>query len=301
MGRSCCEPDRDKGLRDSGLGASCRPTRASQNGTTTMRFEDRDAGPDRRHGRTAGDQCLVRRAGRGGRTRRRGRHDLRLLGLDADGGVRGGPASPRAAARSVHARRPVVLARRSGAHLERRARAPAHRLRPRGRAAPRLLEQGDAPRDSRRRPHAAAAGPRQLRRASRATTAPSRPRWRPAATIDIVHVRYSAAHPGAERDVFPHLPAENRPGIVVVHGHELGPAPQSALHARTASARPRRATATGSSLSHPDVDVCATGPASADHVEQAIAARELGPMSEEELAWMRRVGVEVRRRAWLKQ
>jgi predicted aldo/keto reductase-like oxidoreductase len=54
-------------------------------------------------------------------------------------------------------------------------------------------------------------------------------------------------------------------------------------------------------LSHPDVDVCATGPSSADHVEQAIAAREQGPMQDEELAWMRRVGVEVRRRAWLKQ
>jgi hypothetical protein len=36
-------------------------------------------------------------------------------------------------------------------------------------------------------------------------------------------------------------------------------------------------------------------------IRQAIEARELGPMSADELAWMRRVGVEVRRRAWLKQ
>jgi hypothetical protein len=49
------------------------------------------------------------------------------------------------------------------------------------------------------------------------------------------------------------------------------------------------------------VDVCATGPASAVHVQHAIEARELGPMQDQELAWMRRVGVEVRRRAWLKQ
>ena len=32
--------------------------------------------------------------------------------------------------------------------------------------------------------------------------------------IDIFHVRYNAVHSGAERDVFPHLPADGRPGIV---------------------------------------------------------------------------------------
>ena len=32
--------------------------------------------------------------------------------------------------------------------------------------------------------------------------------------IDLFHVRYNAVHTGAERDVFPHLPAENPPGIV---------------------------------------------------------------------------------------
>ena len=33
--------------------------------------------------------------------------------------------------------------------------------------------------------------------------------------VDILHVRYNAVHPGAERDIFPKLPApEVRPGIV---------------------------------------------------------------------------------------
>src|SRR5271169_5112932 len=33
--------------------------------------------------------------------------------------------------------------------------------------------------------------------------------------VDILHVRYNAVHPGAERDIFPKLPApEARPGIV---------------------------------------------------------------------------------------
>jgi predicted aldo/keto reductase-like oxidoreductase len=118
--------------------------------------------------------------------------------------------------------------------------------------------------------------------------------------FDIVHLRYSAAHPGAERDVFARLPDENRPGIVSFTGTSWG----QLLNPKYTPAGERTPTASDCYrfvLSHPDVDVCATGPSSVDHVEQAIAARELGPMQEEELAWMRRVGVEVRRRAWLRQ
>jgi aryl-alcohol dehydrogenase-like predicted oxidoreductase len=119
--------------------------------------------------------------------------------------------------------------------------------------------------------------------------------------FDIVHLRYNAAHPGAERDLFPHLPAAAaRPGIVGFTGTSWGQLlnPRYTPHGeRTPSASDCYRFV----LSNPDIDVCATGPASADHVEQAIAARELGPMSDEELAWMRRVGAEVRRRAWLKQ
>ena len=117
---------------------------------------------------------------------------------------------------------------------------------------------------------------------------------------DVVHLRYSAAHPGAERDVFPHLAAENRPGIVAFTttnwGRLLNP-----RYTPDGERTPNASDCYRFVLSHPDVEVCATGPASADHVEQAIAARERGPMSEDELDWMRRVGVEVRRRAWLKQ
>ena len=43
-------------------------------------------------------------------------------------------------------------------------------------------------------------------------------------------------------------------------------------------------------LSNPAVDVCMTGPASAAQFQEALDAWERGPMSAEELAWMRRVG-----------
>ena len=43
-------------------------------------------------------------------------------------------------------------------------------------------------------------------------------------------------------------------------------------------------------LSNPAVDVCMTGPANEAQADDALRAIDLGPMSEEELAWMRRVG-----------
>lgn len=44
-------------------------------------------------------------------------------------------------------------------------------------------------------------------------------------------------------------------------------------------------------LSRPEVDVCMTGPSNAAQMEEALRALDQGPMSEAELAWMRRVGV----------
>jgi len=43
-------------------------------------------------------------------------------------------------------------------------------------------------------------------------------------------------------------------------------------------------------LTRPEVDVCMTGPKDAAQMEHALEALRLGPMSEDELAWMRRVG-----------
>ena len=116
--------------------------------------------------------------------------------------------------------------------------------------------------------------------------------------FDIVHVRYNAAHPGAERDVFPHLPAESRPGMVAFTATSWG----QLLNPKYTPAGERTPTAADCYrfvLSHPAVDLCVTGPATDAQVEDAIAARQMGPLSAEDLAWMTRVGAEVRRRAWL--
>jgi len=108
----------------------------------------------------------------------------------------------------------------------------------------------------------------------------------------IFHVRYNAVHPGAERDVFPSLDGRtgaDRPGIVTYTTTSWG---QLCDPGRVpAGERPPTGTdCYRFALSNPHVDVCLAGPDSPDQMRQALEALELGPMDEEELAWMRRVG-----------
>lgn len=106
----------------------------------------------------------------------------------------------------------------------------------------------------------------------------------------IVHVRYNAVHPGAEREVFPLLAANgNRPGMVAFTATSWG----QLLNPKRVPPGERVPTAADCYrfvLSNPAVDVCMTGPANEGHVTEALRAIELGPMSAEELGWMRRVG-----------
>lgn len=110
--------------------------------------------------------------------------------------------------------------------------------------------------------------------------------------IDIWHLRYNAVHRGAEREVFPALDGRDvasRPGVVTYTttrwGHLCDPS-------RTP---PGERTPDGTDcirfvLTGGHVDTAISGPSRPEHVEQATRALELGPMNDEELAWMRRVG-----------
>ena len=110
------------------------------------------------------------------------------------------------------------------------------------------------------------------------------------ADVGIVHVRYNAVHTGAEREVFPLLPGNgNRPGMVAFTATSWS----QLLDPKRVPPGERVPTATDCYrfvLSNPAVDVCMTGPANEAHATEALRALELGPMSVEELAWMRRVG-----------
>ena len=118
--------------------------------------------------------------------------------------------------------------------------------------------------------------------------------------FDIIHFRYNAAHPGAEKDIFPHLPVLNRPGLVsftaTSWGQLLGDfkvLPGLFMGAHPIPKGERVPTATDCYryvLSRPEVDVCLTGPSNAARIEEGLEAVTRGPMTEEELAWMQRVG-----------
>lgn len=103
------------------------------------------------------------------------------------------------------------------------------------------------------------------------------------------HVRYNAVHRGAEKEVFPRVTGPARPGIASFTATCWG----RLLDARRVPNGERVPTATDCYrfvMTHPGVDVCLTGPSNAAHAEAALAALDRGPMTEDELDWMRRVG-----------
>lgn len=108
--------------------------------------------------------------------------------------------------------------------------------------------------------------------------------------INLVHVRYNAAHPGAESEIFPHLqPPGERPGIVAFTATSWA----QLMNPRRVPKGERVPTATDCYrfvLSNPAVNVCITGPKNDQQAEAGMEALRLGAMSEDEMAWMRRVG-----------
>lgn len=109
-----------------------------------------------------------------------------------------------------------------------------------------------------------------------------------AADFDIFHVRYNAAHRGAEEEVFAKL-SDPRPGMVTYTATRwrqlLDP-----KRMPPGEATPRASDCYRFTLTHPMVDVCMTGPKDLEEMKEALATLDRGPLSAEELAWMRRVG-----------
>jgi aryl-alcohol dehydrogenase-like predicted oxidoreductase len=111
--------------------------------------------------------------------------------------------------------------------------------------------------------------------------------------FDALMVRYNAAHPGAEREVFPLLPEANRPGVVSFTATRWGTLLDPHSMPRSA-ATPRAADCYRFALTNPHIDVCLAGPRNANELDEALRALSRGPMDAGELAWMRRVGGHVR-------
>ena len=111
--------------------------------------------------------------------------------------------------------------------------------------------------------------------------------------FDIFHIRYSAAHPGAESATFPYLQGDQRPGVVSYTATRWGQLLQEKKMPPGESA-PSASDCYRFVLSHPAVDICMTGPKNLEQMREALRTLDLGPMSEVELARMKKIGNYIR-------
>ncbi|MBU2552528.1 MAG: aldo/keto reductase [Proteobacteria bacterium] len=106
---------------------------------------------------------------------------------------------------------------------------------------------------------------------------------------DLFHVRYNAAHRGAEAEVFAPLEGDSRPGLVAFTATRwrrlLDPRKMPSGEPPLSAADCYRFV-----LSHPMVDVCMTGPRNTAQMHEALKALELGPLGPDELERIRRIG-----------
>jgi aryl-alcohol dehydrogenase-like predicted oxidoreductase len=113
--------------------------------------------------------------------------------------------------------------------------------------------------------------------------------------LTAIMVRYNAAHPGAETEVFPRL-GDDPPGVVAYTATRWGDLINPKL-APAGEPTPRASDCYRFALSNPGVQVCIAGPKNREELDEAMAALDRGPMREDELAWMKRVGAEVKKHA----
>ena len=107
--------------------------------------------------------------------------------------------------------------------------------------------------------------------------------------FDCFHVRYSAAHRGAETETFPYLKGKDRPGVVsftatawkrLLNPKKMPPGetPPTAIDCYRFV------------LSNPAVDVCMMGARSKEQMRENLKILDQGPMTKTELDRMRRIG-----------
>jgi len=114
--------------------------------------------------------------------------------------------------------------------------------------------------------------------------------------LDVFMIRYNAKHPGAEKDIFPHL-ATREPAVIAytalawqqlirpVKGIEMPPYPGSEQAPPLTPALCYRFV-----LSSPHVHVAITGPKDRAQLKANLDCMQQGPLSDEQMAWVREYG-----------
>lgn len=116
--------------------------------------------------------------------------------------------------------------------------------------------------------------------------------------IDLFMIRYSAKHPGAEQDIFPHL-SKRKPAVVAYTALAWGQLIRP-VQGITMPPWPGKESFNGPPLSpelcyrfvftNPDVHVVLTGPQNREQLKQNLATIQQGPLNAEEMQWIRQYG-----------
>lgn len=105
--------------------------------------------------------------------------------------------------------------------------------------------------------------------------------------LDFFMIRYNAAHPGAETDIFPYLP-EKKPVIAAYTAtcwRKLLKPPRGWLQPAATAGDCFRFC-----LSNPHVDVVISAPKTAEQMRENMKALEAGPLTDDAMGRMRRLG-----------
>jgi aryl-alcohol dehydrogenase-like predicted oxidoreductase len=122
--------------------------------------------------------------------------------------------------------------------------------------------------------------------------------------LDTFMLRYNAKHPGAEKDIFPHL-IPDKTSVVAYTATSwqqlLKPLKNVEMPAWPGPSSEQMPPLTAAlcyrfCLSNPNVHVTLTGPKTRAQLDQNIAALEAGPLSDDELAWVRQYGAIVKKK-----
>lgn len=107
--------------------------------------------------------------------------------------------------------------------------------------------------------------------------------------FDIFHLRYNAAHRGAETEIFDQLSDQQKPGIVSYTATRWG----QLLNPKK-NPRGEKPLTAGDCyrfvLSNQNVDICMCGPRDRSQMQEALRSLELGPLSEDEALRVRKIG-----------
>jgi len=115
--------------------------------------------------------------------------------------------------------------------------------------------------------------------------------------VDVLMIRYNMAHRGAEEEVFSLLPEKDRPGIIGFNATKHKSLLRKPKGWKVDKPVPTAGDCYRFVLSNPSIDIVLAGPRSKEQIDEAIAAVEKGPHSEEELKWMREFGDLVHKKA----